>query len=99
MYKLDDGYLIVEAKAPSGDLGWRHGVGEVARGMRVKQGTKEYVHTILEEMWQRGPKDVRIADDLAEALENGKLQYVLVKANDNPGATYAGAVLEHFKIY
>jgi hypothetical protein len=28
-----------------------------------------------------------------------KLQYVLVKANDHTGATYAGAVLEHFKIY
>ncbi|MFJ5268719.1 hypothetical protein [Streptomyces sp. NPDC088358] len=34
-----------------------------------------------------------------EALEKGKLQYVLVKANDHAGTSYAGAVLEHFKIY
>lgn len=99
VYKLgDDGkYLIVEAKAPSGDLGWRKGSGS-AQGIMVKQGTKEYVHTILTEMWKRGGKDRTIADSLFDALEDGKLQYVLVKATDNTGS-YAGAVLEHFKIY
>jgi len=98
LYKLgDDGkYLIVEAKAPSGDLGWRNGAGDAA-GMRVKQGTREYVHTILTVMWKRGGEDRRIADQLFDALEDGKLQYVLVKANENTGS-YAGAVLEHFKI-
>lgn len=65
--------------------------------MRVKQGTKLYIHTILAEMWKRGPEDIKIADDLFDALEDGKLKYVLVKANDNAGS-YAGAVLEHFKI-
>ncbi|WP_328626828.1 hypothetical protein OHA88_22535 [Streptomyces sp. NBC_00353] len=99
VYKLsDDGdYLIVEAKAPSGELDWRQGVGDTAQGMRVKQGTKLYIHTILAEMWKRGPEDIKIADDLFDALEDGKLKYVLVKANDNAGS-YAGAVLEHFKI-
>ncbi|WP_435233633.1 hypothetical protein [Streptomyces sp. Tue6028] len=101
VYKLGNNgdYLIVEAKAPKGDLDWRNGAGDAARGMRVKQGTKLYVETILDEMWKRGPEDVRIADDLSEALEKGKLQYVLVKANDHAGISYAGAVLEHFKIY
>ncbi|MFE2566240.1 hypothetical protein [Streptomyces mirabilis] len=101
VYKLGNNgdYLIVEAKAPKGELDWRNGAGDAARGMRVKQGTKLYVETILEEMWKRGPEDVRIADDLSEALEKGKLQYVLVKANDHAGTSYAGAVLEHFKIY
>ncbi|WP_052869416.1 hypothetical protein, partial [Streptomyces niger] len=102
LYKLDNGdYLIVEAKAPSADLGWRQGVGDTAGGMMVKQGTKEYVHTILQEMWNRGlrsPRDAELADELFDALEDKKLQYVLVKANDNPGTTYAGAVLEHFRI-
>ncbi|MEE1835517.1 hypothetical protein, partial [Streptomyces sp. SP17KL33] len=38
-----------------------------------------------------------LADQIAEALESGKLKYVMVKATENPG-TYAGAKLEHFKI-
>ncbi|MGA5084975.1 hypothetical protein [Streptomyces pseudogriseolus] len=99
VYKLgDDGsYLIVEAKAPSADLGWRKGAGS-HEGMLVKQGTKEYLLTILEKMWARGGQDAKIANALEEALENRKLQYVLVKAQDNTGS-YTGAVLEHFKIY
>ncbi|WP_329464404.1 hypothetical protein [Streptomyces sp. NBC_01431] len=98
LYKLDDNgkYLIVEAKAPSGELGWRKGSGTAAN-MMVKQGTKEYVHTILTEMWNRGGKDRDIADALFDALEDNKIDYVLVKAADNTGS-YAGAVMEHFKI-
>ncbi|UUU23217.1 hypothetical protein [Streptomyces sp. DSM 40750] len=38
-----------------------------------------------------------LADLISEALESGKLKYVMVKAAENPGA-YAGAKLEHFKI-
>ncbi|MFE7838204.1 hypothetical protein ACFU53_19755 [Streptomyces sp. NPDC057474] len=38
-----------------------------------------------------------LADLISEALESGKLKYVMVKAAENPG-TYAGAKLEHFKI-
>ncbi|MFE6364157.1 hypothetical protein ACFVP3_29705 [Streptomyces sp. NPDC057806] len=98
VYKLGDdgGYLIVEAKAPSADLGWRRGAGPY-EGMLVKQGTKEYFYTILEKMWARGGKDTEIANALEDALEDGKLQYVLVKANENTGS-YAGAVMEYFKI-
>ncbi|MEU6260385.1 hypothetical protein [Streptomyces sp. NPDC047043] len=98
VYKVGDdgGYLIVEAKAPSADLGWRRGAGPY-EGMMVKQGTKEYFYTILEKMWARGGKDAEIANALEDALENEKLQYVLVKANENTGS-YAGAVMEYFKI-
>ncbi|MBX9364813.1 hypothetical protein [Streptomyces sp. WAC04114] len=98
VYKLGDdgGHVIVEAKAPSADLGWRRGAGPY-EGMLVKQGTKEYVYTILEKMWARGGKDAEIANTLEDALEAGKLQYVLVKANENTGS-YAGAVMEYFKI-
>ncbi|MFD9814913.1 hypothetical protein [Streptomyces sp. NPDC059080] len=105
VYELGRGtgeYLIVEAKAPRGDLDWRQGGGDEERGvtapqgMRVKQGTRLYVETILSEMWKRGPEDIRIADALYTALEEGKLQYVLVKANENTG-TYAGAVMEHLR--
>lgn len=98
VYKLGDdgGFVIVEAKAPSADLGWRRGAGPY-EGMMVKQGTKEYFYTILEKMWARGGKDTEIANALEDALEDGKLQYVLVKANENTGS-YAGAVMEYFKI-
>ncbi|MEU0218490.1 hypothetical protein ABZ281_26770 [Streptomyces sp. NPDC006265] len=98
VYKLGDdgGYVIVEAKAPSADLGWRRGAGPY-EGMLVKQGTKEYFYTILEKMWARGGKDAEIANALEDALEAEKLQYVLVKVNENTGS-YAGAVMEYFKI-
>ncbi|MFE2093750.1 hypothetical protein ACFW94_40725, partial [Streptomyces sp. NPDC059460] len=103
--------LIVEAKAPSGDLDWRHGradpedpanpnVGDNggAQGMRVKQGTRLYIRTILGEMTKRGGRDAEIATELRNALKEGKLQYVLVKAHDPAGSSYAGAMLEHLKI-
>ncbi|MGJ5805880.1 hypothetical protein ACSCB1_43420 [Streptomyces europaeiscabiei] len=38
-----------------------------------------------------------IARQIIDALDSGKLKYVMVKAAENPG-TYAGAKLEHFKI-
>ncbi|MEU0585751.1 hypothetical protein [Streptomyces sp. NPDC006132] len=111
VYKLnDDGhYLIVEEKAPSGDLDWRRGKADPdpsdpsahdggAHGMRVKQGTRPYIRTILAEMTNRGGKDAEIAADLRAALRDGKVQYVLVKAVDNTGHSYAGAVIEHLKI-
>ncbi|MFE8008662.1 hypothetical protein [Streptomyces sp. NPDC057418] len=113
VYKLnkDGEYLIVEAKAPSGDLDWRQGRADPedpanphlgddggAQGMRVKQGTKPYIRTILSEMTRRGGRDAEIAQELRTALANEKLQYILVKANDNPGLTYTGAVIEHLKI-
>ncbi|MGW7366465.1 hypothetical protein ACWGI8_24275 [Streptomyces sp. NPDC054841] len=97
LYKFDDGsYLIVEAKAPKSDLQWRKGAGD-AEGMMVKQGTRPYIQTIIAEMMTRSSKDVLAATDLLRALSQGKVQYVMVKASENTG-TYAGAVLEHFKI-
>ncbi|MEV6963108.1 hypothetical protein AB0M97_28895, partial [Streptomyces sp. NPDC051207] len=101
LYRLEDGsYLVVEAKAPKSDLLWRQGAGD-ASGMMVKQGTKEYVQTIIAEMQSRAtrsPKDGAMALELMKALKQEKLQYVMVKAGENTGS-YAGATLEHFKIY
>ncbi|MGW7252977.1 hypothetical protein [Streptomyces sp. NPDC054834] len=112
VYELDDDkFLIVEAKAPKGDLDWRHGVPDPedpanphvgddggAQGMRVKQGTKLYVRSILGLMTRRGGEDAEIAAKLRRALKSGKLEYVLVKAQKPDGSSYAGAVFEHFKI-
>ncbi|MFJ9419955.1 hypothetical protein ACIRPT_38240, partial [Streptomyces sp. NPDC101227] len=99
LYKLDDGsYLVVEEKGPKADLNPpRLGAGPAAN-MMVKQGTKPYLQTIFHEMWKRGGKDRKLAEALIDALEDGKLQYVLVKGKEK-GGVYDGSVLEHFKVY
>ncbi|MFD7645146.1 hypothetical protein ACFV4P_31340 [Kitasatospora sp. NPDC059795] len=100
LYERADGsFVIVEAKAPNGKLSPRLGAGE-ALGLEVQQGTKGYVQTIIALMAERAklvPEDGRLAGLLAKALEDGKLEYVLVTAHENPGR-YEGATLEHFKI-
>ncbi|MFG2647721.1 hypothetical protein [Streptomyces sp. NPDC048436] len=112
-YRLkDDKILIAEDKAPGNDLDWRKGRADPedpnnpglgdnggAAGMRVKQGTVPYLRTILAEMTKRGGRDAKLAGEFRDALKAGKLQYVLVKANEPEGSRYAGAVLEHLKIY
>ncbi|MFE2149078.1 hypothetical protein ACFXAO_03455 [Streptomyces lavendulae] len=111
-YRLADGeHLVVEAKAPSGDLDWRQGradppdpenphIGDDggAQGMRVKQGTRPYLRTIFAEMTARGGDDAKIATELRNALKAGKLKYVLVKALDDADPGYAGARIEYLDI-
>lgn len=100
LYKLgnDGHYLVVEQKGPKANLNPpRLGAG-LAANMMVKQGTKPYLQTIFHEMWKRGGRDRQLADALFDALEDGKLEYVLVKGKES-GGSYDGAVLEHFKVY
>ncbi|MBB1260679.1 hypothetical protein [Streptomyces alkaliterrae] len=100
LYRLKDGtLLIVEAKAPSSALGWRQGKGRHKNKM-VQQMTREYVETIIEAMKERetrSPRDGQLAHDLKEALDRGKLRYVLVKAKDG-GSSYAGGILQESDI-
>ena len=98
LYSLgDDGYLVVEQKGPKASLNPpRLGAGPAAN-MMVGQGTRPYLQTIFHEMWKRGGKDRELAEKLFDALENGKLHYVLVKGKES-GGSYDGSVLEHFKI-
>ncbi|MFD3412319.1 hypothetical protein [Streptomyces cyaneofuscatus] len=99
--------LIIEAKAPSSGLIWRRGLGE-ADGLMVKQGTREYLQTIIAEMEARPHLTVtddagkvwtnaQLASELDAALTGGTLEYAMVRATEGQG-TYAGAVIEHFKI-
>ncbi|MER6910705.1 hypothetical protein ABT354_03385 [Streptomyces sp. NPDC000594] len=100
LYRLDHGrgdYLIVEAKAPDGKLDWRKGAGDEKHRL-VKQGSLEYINTILHEMTKRGGSDEVAAEGLEIALREGKVHYVMVKANPHTG-TYAGAELQYFKIF
>ncbi|MGY4954855.1 hypothetical protein [Streptomyces nigrescens] len=109
-YRLPDGWrLIVEEKAPSNGPDWRQGKSDPdpldltdhggAQGMRVQQGTRPYIRTILAEMTSRGGEDAKIAAELREALKAGKLKYILVKAKEDVGGNglYAGVVTEEFK--
>ncbi|MFE6906913.1 hypothetical protein [Streptomyces erythrochromogenes] len=108
LYRRPDGKLmVIEAKAPSSGLLWRKGFGE-AKGFMVKQGTEPYLRTIIAEMKRRPDLEVTdaagnvwtnaaLAKELKTALDNGNLEYAMVKATDG-GNKYAGAVLEFFKI-
>ncbi|MFE9633188.1 hypothetical protein [Streptomyces sp. NPDC006463] len=98
LYQLKNGdYLIVEAKAPDGRLAWRQGVGANANRL-VRQGTLEYAHTIVDEMFERGGRDRELAIKLRIALLDKKVQYVMVQAKHHSGA-YAGGELQYFKIF
>ncbi|MGW8558009.1 hypothetical protein [Streptomyces tubercidicus] len=109
-YRLPDGWrMIVEEKAPSNGPDWRQGKSDPdpleprdhggAQGMRVQQGTRPYIRTILAEMTSRGGEDAKIAAELRAALKAGKLKYILVKAKEDVGGNglYAGVVTEEFK--
>ncbi|TXS63141.1 hypothetical protein EAO76_40650 [Streptomyces sp. sk2.1] len=108
LYRRPDGKLmIVEAKAPGSGLIWRRGQGSAA-DMMVKQGTREYLETIIAEMDARPAlsvtdstgklwKNSDLVTELETALKLGNLEYVMVRATENSGK-YSGAVLEYFKI-
>lgn len=108
LYRRADGkLLIIEAKAPSSNLIWRKGLGE-AKGLMVKQGTPEYLQTIIAEMEARPHLTVtddagkvwtnaQLASELGTALRGGDLEYAMVKAIDGQ-STYAGAIIEYFKV-
>ena len=102
LWRTKDGSLvIVEAKGPRARLDWRHGNGDIDRGTMVKQGTIQYVRTIVADMEDRAltsPNDAKYAAEIQDAIDNKTLQYVLVQAVENTG-TYAGAGLHHFEIF
>ncbi|MEV1051792.1 hypothetical protein [Streptomyces sp. NPDC049887] len=93
----DGGYVVIEAKSSvSTQLGARN----LPNGRRVSQGTREYFMDIIREMHKRGrknPNETRLADELEEALDLGKLDYILVKGNVNAGQ-YAGYTMQKFDI-
>lgn len=98
LYELDDGgFLIVEAKAPNGRLDWRQGAG-INANIQVKQGTIQYLETIVTEMHVRGGRDRVLAEQIRIALLDEKVQYVMVRAKHHSGS-YAGGELQHFKIF
>ncbi|MGQ4329792.1 hypothetical protein [Streptomyces hayashii] len=107
VYRAQDGrYVVVEAKGSTrADLGVRKG----HSGRLVTQGTREYFETILKEMEKRAKRrrseglldqaraERALARDLRTALNEGNVDYVLVKA-DFDGPKYAGYQMKQFDL-
>ncbi|WP_225628656.1 hypothetical protein [Streptomyces werraensis] len=107
VYRTPDGrYVVVEAKGSTkAVLGVRKG----HSGRLVTQGTREYFETILKEMEKRAAKQKKagfleqaraeraLARDLEAALDAGKVDYILVKA-DFDGPQYAGYQMKSFNL-
>ncbi|MFE7462847.1 hypothetical protein ACFU6R_01905 [Streptomyces sp. NPDC057499] len=93
VWKNEDGkYVVIEAKSSSkADLGRR----TLPSGRQVSQGSREYFFEIIEKMRRRGEGET--AQALVDALDDGKLEYVLVRGNKNSG-TYTGYQYRRFDI-
>ena len=93
----DGGYVVVEAKSSvDTDLGARN----LPDGRRVSQGTRGYFLDIIREMEERGKKNPRereLARNLRKALQQGKVDYIVVKGEKNTGR-YTGYHMRQFDI-
>ncbi|WP_406401072.1 hypothetical protein [Streptomyces uncialis] len=92
VYKQGDRYIVVEAKSHVDTaLGSRR-----IDNVRHPQGSRKYFTDILREMQERSG-DKALAKELAAALKEGRVDYVLVKGLDNNGS-YAGYAMREFDI-
>ncbi|MEU1215741.1 hypothetical protein ABZ424_25740 [Streptomyces sp. NPDC005790] len=96
VYKDGDRYVVVEAKSHvDTKLGER-----LVRGARFSQGSRTYFLDILEQMTKRErkfPSEGALAADLRRALRDGRVDYIVVRGQDNAG-TYTGYTMSKFDI-
>ncbi|MFG2667393.1 hypothetical protein ACGFY6_24520 [Streptomyces sp. NPDC048387] len=96
VYKHGDRYVVVEAKSQvTTELGERR-----INGVRTAQGTRKYFEDILDQMEKRGKKsksEEELADALRTALEEDRIDYVVVKGQDSMGS-YTGYTIRRFDI-
>ncbi|MFE0131721.1 hypothetical protein ACFWY6_09100 [Streptomyces sp. NPDC059037] len=92
IWRTKDGRIVVvEAKADVGTELNRKRIGS----RYYSQGTREYFDAILLKMEDRG--EIELADELSRALDEGRLDYVEVKAQ-SAGDKYNGYVMRYFDI-
>ncbi|WP_326588779.1 hypothetical protein [Streptomyces sp. NBC_01294] len=98
VWQQGDRYIVVEAKShvdtPIGE--------RTVNGARYSQGSRTYFLDILDQMEKRGrnPKfksDETLAAALRTALDEGRVDYVAVRGQDNAG-TYTGYTKQKFDI-
>ncbi|MFJ7998763.1 hypothetical protein ACIQ7D_16700 [Streptomyces sp. NPDC096310] len=98
----DGNLIIVEAKSPKGTLEWRQSNNHPSGGTyMVKQGSLDYVRTIVADMKDRiaeSPGEAKYIKEIEDAIKNKTLRYVLVQASENTGE-YAGAVLKYCELF
>ncbi|MGA4842069.1 hypothetical protein [Streptomyces sp. G45] len=88
----DGRVVVIEAKSStSTELGSRR----LPNGKPVSQGSREYFFEILRKMEKR--REIGLVRKLEKALDEGKLEYVLVKGERNTGA-YTGYQYRRFDI-
>ncbi|WP_344049481.1 hypothetical protein, partial [Streptomyces thermoalcalitolerans] len=98
--RKDGGFVVVEAKSSvNTPLGKREVL--TPDGKRsAMQGTREYFMDIIRQMEKRGrkyPSEARLAQELEQALTEGKVEYILVKGKVD-GGQYAGYEKYQFDI-
>ncbi|HEY0078531.1 MAG TPA: DUF4157 domain-containing protein [Pyrinomonadaceae bacterium] len=92
IYRLPDGSIaIVEAKGGAGRIGTRL----IEKGVRSKQGTWEYLESILISMGEK-PGQSKVAEEVWEALEAGKVQYYLTETPIEEGASTVTTTIKQF---
>ncbi|MFK0099137.1 hypothetical protein [Streptomyces sp. NPDC091040] len=93
VWKHEDGrVVVVEAKSSTGtELGHR----TLPNGTKVSQGSQEYFLDIIAKMKDRGERGT--AKMLRKALDDGNLEYVVVKGEKNAGR-YTGYRYRRFDI-
>ncbi|WP_146610518.1 hypothetical protein [Streptomyces sp. AC1-42T] len=96
VYKDGDRFIVVEAKSHvDTPLGER-----LINGARYSQGSRTYFLDILDQMEKRRrnfPSDGRLSADLRSALRDGRVDYIVVRGQDNAG-TYTGYSTQKFDI-
>ncbi|MBO0917491.1 hypothetical protein [Streptomyces laculatispora] len=96
VYRDGDRFIVVEAKSHvDTKLGER-----VVNGARYSQGSRTYFLDILDQMKKRKrefPSEGKLSTDLRDALRDGRVDYVVVRGQDNAG-TYTGYSTQKFDI-
>ncbi|MFD6227128.1 hypothetical protein ACFWFZ_09635 [Streptomyces sp. NPDC060232] len=98
VWQQGDRYIVIEAKSHiDTPLGER-----TVNGARYSQGSRTYFLDILDQMEKRGRKpefksDETLASALRTALDEGRVDYVVVRGQDNAG-TYTGYTKQKYDI-
>ncbi|MGW4683401.1 hypothetical protein ACWEPM_00510 [Streptomyces sp. NPDC004244] len=96
--KKDDGFVVVEAK---GDADTPINERTLPSGLKAKQGSREYFLDIMNEIWKRAQAgdaaELRLYNDLKNALIADKVEYILVKGVSD-GPNHSGFKSRRFDI-